>query len=164
MIDVVWLCRLSYFIVNDVVQCRQSIQNTWWCPNATTWWRHQMEACSALLALCEWNSPVTDEFPSHMPVMRSFDAFFVWTNDWVNNRDADDLRRHRAHCSLTVMKVPIVCMSFSMYCVWLRSNQRPYLLRLPWIFPEAHWVPGNIQGNLTGMIWVVSTTHSWYIS
>ena len=41
-----------------------------------TWWRHQMEAFSALLALCERNSPVTGEFPSQRPVTRSFDVFF----------------------------------------------------------------------------------------
>ena len=29
-----------------------------------TWWRHQMEAFSALLALCAGNSPVTGEFPA----------------------------------------------------------------------------------------------------
>ena len=31
---------------------------------------------SALLALCEGNSPVTDEFPTQRPVTRSFDVFF----------------------------------------------------------------------------------------
>ena len=35
-----------------------------------------METFSALLALCEGNSPVTGEFPSQRPVTRSFDAFF----------------------------------------------------------------------------------------
>ena len=40
------------------------------------WWRHQMETFSALLALCAGNSPVTSEFPSQWPVMRSFDVFF----------------------------------------------------------------------------------------
>ena len=40
------------------------------------WWRHQMEAFSALLALCAGNSPVTGEFPSQSPVTQSFDAFF----------------------------------------------------------------------------------------
>ena len=29
------------------------------------WWRHQMEAFSALLALCAGNSPVTGEFTGH---------------------------------------------------------------------------------------------------
>ena len=41
-----------------------------------TWWRHQMEAFSALLALCERNAPVTGGFPSQRPVTWSFDAFF----------------------------------------------------------------------------------------
>ena len=40
------------------------------------WWRHQMEAFSALLALCEGNSPVTGAFPSQRPMTRNFDVFF----------------------------------------------------------------------------------------
>ena len=41
-----------------------------------TWWRHQMETFSALLAICAGNSPVPGEFPTQMPVTRSFDVFF----------------------------------------------------------------------------------------
>ena len=41
-----------------------------------SWWRHQMETFSALLALCAGNSPVTGEFPAQRPVTRSFDVFF----------------------------------------------------------------------------------------
>ena len=41
-----------------------------------SWWRHQMEAFSALLANCAGNSPVTGEFPAQRPVTRSFDVFF----------------------------------------------------------------------------------------
>ena len=41
-----------------------------------TWWRHQMETLSALLAFCAGNSPVTGEFPTQRPVTRSFDVFF----------------------------------------------------------------------------------------
>ena len=41
-----------------------------------TWWRHQMETFSALLAICAGNSPVTGEFPTQRPVTRSFDLFF----------------------------------------------------------------------------------------
>ena len=41
-----------------------------------TWWRHQMETFSALLALCAGNSPVTGEFPAQRPVTQSFDVFF----------------------------------------------------------------------------------------
>ena len=35
-----------------------------------------METFSALLAVCVGNSPVTGEFPTQMPVTRSFDGFF----------------------------------------------------------------------------------------
>ena len=41
-----------------------------------SWWRHRMETFSALLALCEGNSPVTGEFPSQRPVTRRFDVLF----------------------------------------------------------------------------------------
>ena len=41
-----------------------------------TWWRHQMETFSALLALCVGNLPVSGEFPAQRPVTQSFDVFF----------------------------------------------------------------------------------------
>ena len=44
-------------------------------PNAC--WRHQMKTFSALLALCEGNSPVTGEFPTQRSVTRTFNVFFV---------------------------------------------------------------------------------------
>ena len=65
---------------------------------------------SSLLALCEGNSPVTGEFPSQRPVTRSCGIFFdlcLKKNGWVNNRDANDLRRHRAHYDVTVMKTAL---------------------------------------------------------
>ena len=80
-----------------------------------SWWRHQMETFSALRA---GNSPVTGEFPSQRPVTRSFDVFFfiwTWTNVWVNNREAVDLRRYRGHYDVTVM----YCMeNNSDLCSW----------------------------------------------
>ena len=41
-----------------------------------SWWRHQIDTFSALLAICAGNSPVPGEFPSQRPVTRSFDVFF----------------------------------------------------------------------------------------
>ena len=41
-----------------------------------SWWRHQMETFSALLALCAGNSPVPGEFPVQRPVTRGFNVFF----------------------------------------------------------------------------------------
>ena len=41
-----------------------------------SWWRHQMETFSAVLAICVGNSPVTGEFPIQRPVTRSFHVSF----------------------------------------------------------------------------------------
>ena len=41
-----------------------------------SWWRHQMETFSALLAICAGNSPVPGEFPTQRPVTRGFNVFF----------------------------------------------------------------------------------------
>ena len=41
-----------------------------------SWWRHQINIFSALLALCVGNSPVIGEFPSQRPVRRSFGVLF----------------------------------------------------------------------------------------
>ena len=48
----------------------------WHSEGKITWWRHQMETFSMLLALCAGNSPVPGEFPAQRPVTRSFDVFF----------------------------------------------------------------------------------------
>ena len=71
-----------------------------------TWWRHQMETFSALLSICAGNSPVPSEFPAQRPVTRSFvvSLICVWIIGWVNNREAGDLRRYRAHYDVIVMR------------------------------------------------------------
>ena len=72
-----------------------------------TWWRHQMETFSALLALC---AGIYRSIPSKRPVTRSFDALFAfapWINGWINNREAGGFRRHRAHYDVSVMTAPL---------------------------------------------------------
>ena len=41
-----------------------------------SWWRHQVETFSALLALCAGKSPVTGDFPAQRPVTQTFHVFF----------------------------------------------------------------------------------------
>ena len=41
-----------------------------------SWWRHQMETFSALLAICAGNPPVRGEFPAQRPVTQSYGVFF----------------------------------------------------------------------------------------
>ena len=73
-----------------------------------SWWRHQMETFSALLAICAAHSPVPAKSP-HKGQWRGalmFSLICAWINGWVNNREAGDLRRHRTHYYVTVV---IVC-------------------------------------------------------
>ena len=53
--------------------CRQRVENTE--IMTTTWWRHEMETFSALLAIFAGSSPATGEFPAQRPVTQSFDVF-----------------------------------------------------------------------------------------
>ena len=64
-----------------------------------------METFSALLALCEANPPITVGIPHRGQLRRSlmFSLISAWRNGWANNRDAGDLRRHRAYYDVTVM-------------------------------------------------------------
>ena len=61
-----------------------------------------METFSALLAICAGNSSVPGEFPQKASDAE-FSLIYAWTNAWVSNSEAGDLRRHRAHCDVIVM-------------------------------------------------------------
>ena len=73
--------------------------------SSQTWWRHQMETFSALLAHCAGNSsvPVNSPHKSQWRGALMFSLICVWINDWVNNRETGDLRRHRGHYDVNVM-------------------------------------------------------------
>ena len=83
------------------------------------WWRHQIETFSASLALCSWNSPATGEFP-HKGQWRGalmFSLMGAWTNGWVSNREAGDLRCHHVHYYVTVMKMPYMTSPYSCFVI-----------------------------------------------
>ena len=54
-----------------------------WLP-IESWWRHQMETLSGLLAICAGNSPVTGAFSARRALM--FSLICAWMNAWVNSR------------------------------------------------------------------------------
>ena len=81
-----------------------------WNLFSVTWWRHQMETFSVLLALCACN---TVNFPHKGQWRRAlvFSLICAWINGCVNNREAGDLRRHRAYYDFIVMYDMIFCIS-----------------------------------------------------
>ena len=87
---------LIAFTLFNAYFCSNISQNIW--GHYLTWWRHQMKAYSALLALYAGYSPFTGEFPSQGPVTRNFDVFFdLHQSKRLSNREAGDFRRHYAH-------------------------------------------------------------------
>ena len=79
---------------------------------SSSWWRHQMEIFSALLAIRAGNSPVTGEFPTQRPGTRSFDVYFdlrtkerlskQWWGWWFETLSRS-LWRHRNDCTSTCL-------------------------------------------------------------
>ena len=70
-----------------------------------SWWRHQIETFSALLAICGGihRSPVNAPHKGQCRGALVFSLICVWLNCWVNNREAGDLRRYRAHYDVTII-------------------------------------------------------------
>ena len=71
-----------------------------------TWWRHQIETFSALLALCGGNSPVSGEVPSQRPVTRSSD-FYLRLNKRLSKQSwgwwfDTPLRSLWRHCNVPI--------------------------------------------------------------
>ena len=70
-----------------------------------SWWRHQMETFSALLTFVRgihrW--PVNSPHKGQWRGALMFSLICTWANEGVNDQDAGDLRRHRAHYGATVM-------------------------------------------------------------
>ena len=106
---------------------------SWW-----TWgeflscWRHQMETFSALLAICAGNSSV--------PVM--FSLICIWINRWVNNGEADDLRRYRAHYDVIVMfigKHVTICQHVETSKVLYSLKTEMVPTRSSLMTPDNHW-------------------------
>ena len=91
----------------------------------TTWWRHQMETFSALLAICAGNSPVPGEFPTQRPVTRSFDVYFDLRSNkrlskqpwgWWFETLSCSLWRHRNEEGLSPCHMAKIKLSMWVHC------------------------------------------------
>ena len=56
---------------------------------------------------CPVNSPPKGQWHGTL----IFSLIGAWINGWVNNREAGDLRRHRAHYDVIVMHLVIICLT-----------------------------------------------------
>ena len=54
-------------------------------------------------------SPVNSPHKGHWRGALMFSLICAWINGWVNNQDAGNLRRHRAHYDVILMPMHILC-------------------------------------------------------
>ena len=67
-----------------------------------------MEIFSVLLAICAGKSPVNSSLKGQWHGALMFCLICTRINGWVNNGEAGDLRRHRAHYDVTVMNAALL--------------------------------------------------------
>ena len=135
---------------------------------------------SALLAICVrgiHRSPVNSPHKSQWRGVLICSFICAWISVWVNNREADDLRRHEAHYDVTVIDrlainstittgahlIKIVNFNLSM-----KSDHIHYKLwdEITYSFPKFNgeavevreWV-GNFNPHITGCV----ITYPWLV-
>ena len=98
-------------------------------------WKH----FPAYLALCAGNSPVPVNSPRKGQWRRTsmFSLICIWINDWINNREAGDLRRHRGHYDVNVIYVNIFNFSFGLQITYKISTTPMQQCRLSQRWPSV---------------------------
>ena len=82
-----YIIKITYDNFHGYVTNYTTALPLWTHRPRISWWRHQLETFSALLAICAGNSPVPGEFPTQRPVTRSFDAYFdLRPNKWLSKQ------------------------------------------------------------------------------
>ena len=90
--DVIGMCIKTRLLRNALTS------SCWtWCLAWFPWWRHQMETFSVLQAIYAGNSP------GQWRAALLFSLICTGIKGWLNNGEAGDLRRHRAHYDVMVM-------------------------------------------------------------
>ena len=153
-----------------------------------SWWRHQMETFSALLAIYAENSSAPGEFPTQRPVTRSFDVFFdlcpnkglskqSWS--WWFETPSHPLGRHRnadrSAVSATILRpdmflntgsgdiASFVCniTVTSWWERWRLKSPAPRLFAQPFVQAQ---IKENIKALRHWPLWGESTGDWWFPS
>ena len=97
---------MFYVKVGRSVVCYCILSGTY---QEISWWRHQMETFPRNWTFVRGSrrSPVNSPHKGQWRWALMFSLISVWINDWVNNREAGDWRRYRAHYDVIVMWINI---------------------------------------------------------
>ena len=114
--------------------------------------------------------------PAQRPVTRTlvFSLICAWINGWVNNGEAGDLRRHRAHYDVTVMsegnpKPPLEFIvawwgHLGRDRSWIKPHKSPFRDNL---FVENPWVKSRLSvmstPSCSGEMYIVYQSYKWRV-
>ena len=143
---------------------------------SNTWWRHQMETFSALLAICAGNSPVPGEFPTQRPVTRSFDIYFDLRPDkrlskqswgWWFETLLHSLWRHRNEDSHSKPHAPFYWLAFKFKPAWIRFHiHRKVWDEITYPFPNVNGCTVEVWEliiNIISDLTMYVNTYPWWI-
>ena len=88
-----------------------------------------------------------------------FSFICVWINGWINNREASDLRRHRAHYDVTVMLWGSVNRSNDMdyASLWF-----PCVGKVEFQPPSPWWIKIKKNANILYASQIIHRLKGWY--
>ena len=99
----------------------------------TSFWNDSVMMASSIGNILRITGPLCREFTGHSLTKASGAGLWCflwsacWTNGWVNNRNAGDLRRYRAHYDVTVIVEPTkrhtVRVFLCLHLVYIRCFQ-----------------------------------------
>ena len=111
-------------------------------------------------------SPVNSPHKGQWRGALVFSLICVWINDWINNREAGDLRRYRAHYDVIVMcgdrfahyDVIVMC-SDRFVGIWLRTKQIFHRIWIAMKNSSAKQVPNSFQMKSRGILSTLERAH-----
>ena len=144
-----------------------------WCINAATaWFKHEF----CYLAKNHDDVIKWKHFPRYWPFMRGihrspvnsahkgqwrgalmFSLICVWINGWVNNREAGDLRRYRAHFDVIVMSKHEFCY-LAKNVSWFSKEMTVHTAKVSWILNHAFAAISSFPANgvrLGSSVWTI---------
>ena len=89
-----------FFICNERIALRMQ-------PPAHLWWNGNTFRVADLFSRVNHRSLVDSPHKGQWRGPLMYSLIYAWTNAWINNRDASDLRRHCAHHDVTEMSFAI---------------------------------------------------------
>ena len=120
-------------------------------------WKHFPRNCPFVWKI-QW-SPVNSPYKGRWCGTLMFSLIFAWTNSWINNRDAGDLRRRCAHYDVTAMAICIKTYEVPQDCT--HSKCQPLLLLTE--LHDFHYndvIISAMASQITSLTTVYSTIYS----